>query len=61
MSGKKQVTWVFTGPEPYFAHCERCGECEQKPNLPAPIKAAVLYMRYVVERHRWCRAKEAKS
>lgn len=54
----KEVTWVIAGPEPWLAHCERCGVRIPKPKLPTPLPAAVKYMEYAVEAHRYCRKKE---
>ena len=50
------VSWVVLGPEPYLATCQRCGALEPKPELPASVDAVVLYLRYVMERHRYCGA-----
>ena len=48
------VPWVVGGPDPYLATCERCGVREPKPQLPAPADAVVLYLRWVIEKHRLC-------
>jgi len=49
-----RVHWVTLGPEPYLATCSRCGAREPRPELPAAADAVVLYLRYVVARHRLC-------
>jgi hypothetical protein len=51
---KPSVPWLIVGPDPFFATCERCGKREPKPELPIPLDAAVLFMRYLVAKHRNC-------
>jgi len=51
---RPDVTWLVCGPDPHFATCERCGHHEPPPDLPMPLKAAAMYMRYLVEKHRHC-------
>ena len=49
------IDWVTVGPGFHFATCQRCGRHEPPPELPTPLAAAVLYMRYVVAKHAHCR------
>ena len=53
MAGKEYL-WVKVGPEPYLAHCERCGVSIDKPALPTPIPAFVKYCEWATEAHRLC-------
>jgi len=55
VSRKKNVSWVKVGPDPYLAHCERCGGTIAQPPLPCPIPAFVKYCEYATEAHRLCR------
>lgn len=51
---KATVPWLIMGPEPHLATCQRCGKQEAKPELPADVEAVLLYLRYIMERHRYC-------
>jgi len=57
MAGKEYL-WVKVGPEPYLAHCERCGVSIDKPALPTPIPAFVKYCEYAGEAHRFCQEED---
>jgi hypothetical protein len=57
---KRGIYWVTIGPEPHMATCQRCGRHEPPPETPTPLRAAILYMRYVAEKHRWCLATDAR-
>jgi hypothetical protein len=51
---KAAVSWVFVGPEPHMATCRRCGKHEPKPELPTSFEAAIKYLEYITEKHRYC-------
>lgn len=51
---KAEVDWVFLGPEPYFAHCERCGGTVAMPILPTPVDALIAYTDYAMALHKDC-------
>ena len=53
--------WVLMGPEPHFAHCERCGAVIPKPALPAPINMVTAWMKAAVDLHRDCKPKLAAT
>ena len=55
------VSWVVMGPEPHFAHCERCGRPIEKPTLPAPIQMVVAWMEAGVKLHRKCKVPPASE
>jgi len=55
-----KVTWVVMGPEPYLAHCQRCGQTIEKPTLPCPLDMAVAWMKAAVKLHAHCKAKDQK-
>jgi len=53
---RRGVYWLTTGPAPYLATCARCGKHEIGPEMPTPLKAALLFFKYLIEKHRHCKA-----
>lgn len=60
MRKTRKGDWVVMGPEPHFAHCERCGQTVPKPALPAPIDLVVGWMNAAVKMHANCKPRAEK-
>lgn len=45
---------LFMGPEPYFAHCTRCGARVDKPPFPIAFDGFKHYSLYVMALHADC-------
>lgn len=52
--GGASAPWVTLGPEPYLAHCDRCGRAEPKPELPLSMDAFAAYLTFVTVKHQEC-------
>lgn len=46
--------WVVVGPEPWLAHCTRCGGGIPKPVLPCSMEAMQHYLAYASRLHAGC-------
>jgi len=51
---RKRQAWVRMGPEPYLATCDRCGGHVEKPPIPCPLDAFVIYLDFAVSLHAHC-------
>jgi hypothetical protein len=47
--------WLVVGPEPHFAHCERCGATIPKPGLPAPFEMVIAWTEAALKMHKHCK------
>ena len=48
------ITWLMCDPEPYLAHCQRCGRKEAMPKLPMLLDAAGPLLEAIVLTHELC-------
>lgn len=51
----RQVDWVFMGPEPHLATCQRCKETIAKPELPTTFPELLAFLGEATKLHAACR------
>ena len=58
MTGRTEISWVVTGPDPHLGHCLRCGGTIAMPPLPIELSQFSHYLRHSSEVHRYCEDKQ---